>query len=65
MKVLTCFFLLAVSRLLVSDMHPLHVSLTNIEYQKEDKTFKIAFKIFTDDFEEILNRKYSVVMNLG
>ncbi len=48
-----------------SGLHPLHVSLTNIEYNKKEKSFEMACKIFTDDFEEILKRKYDVSMKFG
>jgi len=45
--------------------HPLHVSMVNIEFNREDSTFTLAAKIFTDDFEAILLQKYGIVMNLG
>ncbi len=45
--------------------HPLHVSVTNIEYNQEKKTFDVAFKIFTDDFETIIFNKYGVELKLG
>ena len=45
--------------------HPLHVSVTNIEYNQEKKTFALAFKIFTDDFETIIFNKYGVELKLG
>lgn len=45
--------------------HPLHISVTNIEYNQEKKTFDVAFKIFTDDFETIIFNKYGVELKLG
>ncbi len=45
--------------------HPVHVSLTNIEYKKANKNFELVFKIFTDDFENALKNKYGVTTHLG
>jgi len=45
--------------------HPLHLSVTNIEYDSENNTFKISSKIFMDDFEKIIENKYGVALNLG
>lgn len=46
-------------------MHPLHISLTNIEYNKKLNTFDVTFKLFADDFENIIFKKYDVSLNLG
>lgn len=52
-------------QLLAKGDHPLHVSMVNIEYNKSDSSFTVSAKIFTDDFEEILFRKYGVLMKFG
>ena len=54
---LLLFFLLA--------FHPVHVSVTSIEYNKEEEIFLVSFKVFTDDFETNIERKYGVNLNLG
>lgn len=38
--------------------HPLHISVTNIEYKTTDENFTVSFKVFSDDFENILESKY-------
>jgi len=47
--------------------HPIHVSITNIEYNKSKNKIEISVKLFTDDFEKILsniNKKHvSVTRN--
>lgn len=53
------------SVLLVSFAHPIHVSVTNIEYDQKLREFSISFRIFYDDFERIINRKYGIHLNLG
>ena len=45
--------------------HPVHVSVTSVEYNKGEKIFLVSFKVFTDDFETIIERKYGVSLNLG
>ena len=45
--------------------HPVHVSVTSMEYNKGEKIFLVSFKVFTDDFETIIERKYGVALNLG
>ena len=45
--------------------HPVHVSVTSMEYNKVEKVFLVSFKVFTDDFETIVERKYGVDLNLG
>ena len=45
--------------------HPVHVSVTSMEYDKGEKIFLVSFKVFTDDFETIIERKYGVDLNLG
>lgn len=49
------FFLLL---LLLGFQHPLHISVTNIEYKTNDENFTVSFKIFSDDFENILESKF-------
>ncbi|NPA67446.1 MAG: hypothetical protein GXO50_02435, partial [Chlorobi bacterium] len=46
-------------------LHPVHFSVTNMEYNEQNKEFDISIKLFADDFEKIVNRNYNVVLNLG
>jgi hypothetical protein len=39
---------------LANMMHPVHVSLTNIELDKSNNTFIITFKFFKDDFKHVI-----------
>lgn len=45
-------------------MHPLYVSVTEIEHNAKDKTLEISCKIFTDDFEKTLRKAYNVHVDL-
>ncbi len=45
--------------------HPVHVSVTNMEYITEESKFEISFRLFLDDFEEIIAQKYGVKLNIG
>lgn len=46
-------------------LHPVHVSISNIEYVQEAKQFEISIKVFTDDFERAVAQKYGVDLKLG
>ena len=46
-------------------LHPIHISVTNIEYIENEKNFIVAVKIFTDDLESVINKKYNIELNLG
>jgi hypothetical protein len=43
---------------LVKAFHPIHVSTTNIEYNKKDSKIEVICTIFTDDFEAALAKQY-------
>ena len=45
--------------------HPVHVSVTSMEYNEGENIFLVSFKVFTDDFETIVEEKYGVNLNLG
>lgn len=44
--------------LLNANVHPYHVSATELEYDPRSKRVEISTKIFTDDFEQVLNKLY-------
>jgi hypothetical protein len=44
--------------------HPFHVSVTEIEHNATEKTLEIACKLFTDDFENILEKTYKTKVDL-
>ena len=43
--------------------HPIHVSMTNIEYNATDNSYDIIIKVFTDDFEKNIYNLYKVKLN--
>jgi hypothetical protein len=40
------------------DVHPFHVSTTEIQHNASEKTLEISCRIFTDDFESALSKVY-------
>ena len=48
-----CFFYI---RLMVSFIHPIHVSVTEIEMDEKDKRLEIMMRVFTDDLELTLRQ---------
>jgi hypothetical protein len=45
-------------------LHPLHVSVVEINHNATDKTLEISCKIFTDDFEKVLAQNYKSKVDL-
>lgn len=45
-------------------LHPIFVSVTEIEHNAKDKTLEISCKIFTDDFEKTLRQVYKTQVDL-
>lgn len=45
--------------------HPFHISITDIEYDKESRSLEIAQKIFTDDLETALKNEFGQTVDLN
>jgi len=45
-------------------LHPIYVSVTEIEHNARDKTLEMSCKIFTDDFEKTLRQQYNTPIDL-
>ena len=52
------FYLSAVSLLGLFSAHPFYISLTDMVYKADERRLEIAQKIFWDDLEVALSRKY-------
>lgn len=46
------------------DVHPIYMSVTEIEHNARDKTLEISCKVFTDDFEKTLRQNYKGFVDL-
>ena len=46
------------------EIHPMHISVTEFEYNEKTKSLEIAHKIFLDDFERHLNQLYQKNLQL-
>ena len=53
-----------ISNNLTETNHPIHLSITNIDYNEGRKKFEISFRLFEDDFRQIIFQKYAVKINL-
>ncbi len=45
--------------------HPVHFSVTNIEYRTTEHTFSVSIKVFTDDFRALMHHLYGVELDAG
>ncbi len=48
-----------------ASMHKFYVSVTQINYNKDKKRVEISTRIFIDDLEKTLNKKYNQKVNLA
>lgn len=48
-----------------SKRHPLHLSSTELNFNAKTGTVEVSCRIFTDDFEDILGKKYKVKTDLN
>ncbi|WP_114791813.1 DUF6702 family protein [Niabella yanshanensis] len=48
-----------------ANVHPYHVSATEMEYDAKSKRIEISTKIFTDDFENVLSKLYKQKTDLS
>lgn len=46
-------------------LHPVHLSVTNIEYVENQKKFEISIRVFINDFEKIVDYQNNIKLNLG
>jgi hypothetical protein len=44
--------------------HPFHVAVTELIYKEETKTVQVMHKIFVDDFEQTLNKRFDVYLDI-
>ena len=49
---------------LSSWFHPVHVSVTNVDLEPEKGMINVSVKLFSDDFEDLILRKYGVQMSI-
>ncbi|MCX2573974.1 DUF6702 family protein [Pedobacter sandarakinus] len=64
-KYILPFLFIALSSFSGRLKHPLHVSTTEVNFNGKDKTLEISCRIFTDDFESILAKKYNQKIDLS
>lgn len=46
-------------------LHPVHLSVTNVEYRPKKRNMVISVRLFADDFERIIDRRYNISSNLN
>ena len=56
-------FVFAVANLIINH-HPIFVSVTTIDHNMANKTLEVSCKIFTDDLETTLRKKYNKKVDL-
>ncbi len=45
-------------------LHPVHITITNIDINKNTQEIKIVTKFFSDDFQKIINHNYKINLDI-
>lgn len=53
---------IVLTSLLFTQLHPFHVSVCDVEFKKESKSVQVSQRIFLDDLEQAINKKFNVNM---
>lgn len=61
----TIILICSLSFLAFSGMHDYYISITEIEYDENEKSLQIASRIFLNDFESALRNKYNKTFTFG
>lgn len=64
LQLMVLFLLLSAILFVSFKLHPYFLSVTEIEYQPQEKSIQIASKIFTDDFEDALRNEFNVKIEI-
>ena len=64
MKLKKAYILFLLIPLLSFSVHKYYLSLTQIEYNNEEKSIQIIMNVFMDDIEEVLNKTYNIDLRL-
>ena len=48
----------------LNSFHPFYVSVTQIEQNRETKTIQVSVRVFFDDFEAALDKRYNTKINI-
>jgi len=59
MKFFIAFFIWLTFSTSDSNYHEFYLSVTDINYIEEEKSLQIISRVFTDDFEDVLNKRYN------
>ncbi|CAL67681.1 DUF6702 family protein [Christiangramia forsetii] len=64
-KTFVLFFALIFLSSFVSNTHETYLSVTEIEYNKDKKSLQIISRVFIDDFEDVLSKRYQKDISLS
>lgn len=59
MKFFIAFFIWLTFSTSDSNYHEFYLSVTDINYIQEEKSLQVISRVFTDDFEDVLNKRYN------
>ncbi|MUP46760.1 hypothetical protein E0K83_13535 [Gramella sp. BOM4] len=64
-KIFVLFFAFCLFTSFTSEFHETYLSVTEIEYDREDKALQIVSRVFIDDMENVLSKRYQQDVSLS
>ncbi|MCP9201432.1 hypothetical protein MKO06_16090 [Gramella sp. GC03-9] len=64
-KIFFLFFAFTIFTSFTSADHEFYLSVTEIEYDKEDRALQIVSRVFIDDMEDVLSKRYQKEISLS
>jgi len=64
-KTFVLFFALIFLSSFISNTHETYLSVTEIEYNKDQKSLQIISRVFIDDFQNVLSKRYQKDISLS
>ena len=65
MKLLLIGILLLFLKEETVELHPIHLTVINMEYNDATDVFEILIRVFTDDFEAVINKDYGKELKIN
>lgn len=65
MRLVSLYIIVIAIIIMGNAMHPIHVTVTNIDFNSKQKAFDISMKLFLDDFQGVILKNSKVDLNLG
>jgi hypothetical protein len=65
MKARILIFLVLIFSCYTLFAHSIHISVVNMDYQSDSNLITYSIRLYYDDFQDVMNKKYNTLLDLG